>query len=259
MRQSRSRFQNPQQRRVYEDYRTSGRDPLRPGGDGLAAAFHRGFLYPDRTIYDKQSLAHAAFAAGRDLHRDCREAIRAAGIETFEDTDGEGWHWKTPGHNTDDSAYRESEFPMTSEAAALWDAYQHRAEVIGAGPAPEDVADKALWAKERLRQSIKPGAIIYSVRRHMSRNNHRHEISLFATHIELPKGWPLESPYAVIDDITPMVALALQETRGPSGGIDVANVGADTGQQLVYRLGSALYPDSRPHGEGTQPFKHERL
>lgn len=90
-----------------------------------------------------------------------------------------------------------------------------------------------------LRKRLKPGDRIYAIVRHVSRSGMQRSISL-----TIARKGEIESL-----DFWASRALDLRIDR-KNGGIKIDGCGMDMGFQLVYMLGSALWPHgtSKPHG-----------
>lgn len=86
-------------------------------------------------------------------------------------------------------------------------------------------------AVKALRKSLKAGATVYTVLRHVSSSGMSRRIDLYTIHKNQPRS------------ITYYTAKALGYNRNPDKeGITVGGCGMDMGFHLVYNLGRALFP-----------------
>lgn len=89
-------------------------------------------------------------------------------------------------------------------------------------------------ARQQLRDLVKPGDVIQTILRHVSRSGMSRSIS----------------PVIEADDASWLVARAIDERVDQNhGGIKMQGAGMDMGFELVYRLGYALYPEYRCTGK----------
>ena len=93
----------------------------------------------------------------------------------------------------------------------------------------------------RLKETLKPGDTVHTILRHVSRSGMMWHISVIHD----------------MQDITYLVARALDEKRADNGGIKVGGCGMDMGFGLVYSLSCALYPAGfKCHGKGCNSKDH---
>ena len=122
-------------------------------------------------------------------------------------------------------------------------------------------------AIERLHELLKPGSVIYTIARHVSRSGMQREISCAV--VSPASTTPHTKMGYDVDTIDHLVCNALGYRRGKHGGIVVGGCGMDMGFHLVYNLGRVLYPDGtkKPHGmrngkpdsDGGYALKHRWL
>ncbi len=108
-------------------------------------------------------------------------------------------------------------------------------------------------ALAKLREWIKPGDIVHTILRHVSRSGMQREIGI----VLLKDGTDLHPNY--------LVAKALGERIGKRDGVIVGGCGMDMGFHIVYNLGRALWPDgfecagknchSNDHTNGDRNYK----
>jgi hypothetical protein len=112
------------------------------------------------------------------------------------------------------------------------------------------------WAKDQLRDSLKPGDTVYTILHHVSSSGMSRRIGVRA----IVNGQP--------QYLDGLVAVALGERVADRGGIIMGGCGMDMGFELSYRLGHALYPDgvrclgkkkcrSNDHSNDYAFFSHE--
>lgn len=89
-------------------------------------------------------------------------------------------------------------------------------------------------AKTELRRILKPGDTVHTILRHVSRSG-------MMRHISVLHG---------MQDVTHLVALALDDKRADNGGIKCTGCGMDMGFHLVYNLGATLWPNGTPTPHG---------
>jgi hypothetical protein len=111
-------------------------------------------------------------------------------------------------------------------------------------------AEDIEYAKERIREMIKPGDTIYTVLRHCSKSG-------MTRHIDL---------YAIVDGenryLSGYAATIMRDRIAKTGGIVVTGCGMDMGFSLVYNLGRYLYPDGfdlaeNQYGRNGDKSKHD--
>ena len=103
-------------------------------------------------------------------------------------------------------------------------------------------------AKDRLRSLLKPGDTVYTILRHVSRSGMVRDIST----IIIRDGRPLDITYAVAD--------LLELPRRDNGGLRISRCGMDMGFEIVYHIGSRLWPRGfADRGDGGYAFNQEWL
>ena len=96
-------------------------------------------------------------------------------------------------------------------------------------------------ARETLERLLKPGTIVYTVLRHVSRSGLQRSIQLKV----VEEGG--------IVDISWSAAVVLDvSTDAKHGGIKVRGCGEDIGYALVHALGMVLWPQGTPKPHGTR-------
>ena len=99
-------------------------------------------------------------------------------------------------------------------------------------------------ARARLLNILQPGATVYTVLAHVSRSGMSRSIKVLAHGAEGPH------------DITHLVARVIGEpVDQKNGGVKIGGCGMDMGFQVVYLLGSYLWPDGTPQPHGTRNGK----
>ena len=96
-------------------------------------------------------------------------------------------------------------------------------------------------ARETLERLLKPGTIVYTVLRHVSRSGLQRSIQLKV--VEDGDIVDISRPTAVVLDAS------LDAKRG---GIKVSGCGMDIGYALVHALGMVLWPQGTPKPHGTR-------
>jgi len=93
-------------------------------------------------------------------------------------------------------------------------------------------------AVSRLHELLVPGTEICTILNHVSRSGMMRHISLVI------------AKDSEIIDITWLAARALDMKRADNGGIKIGGCGSDMGFELVYNLGSVMWPNGTkaPHG-----------
>ena len=87
------------------------------------------------------------------------------------------------------------------------------------------------WARDELRDDLKPGTTVYTILEHVGRSGMSRRIGVRVF---------VDNDPHYLDGL---VAIALGEPVPRDGGIRVDGCGMDMGFELVYRLSRALYPD----------------
>jgi len=105
---------------------------------------------------------------------------------------------------------------------------------------------KALYRQQtidEIKRYLQPGDKVYTILRHVSASGMQRRISLV-----IPTTW--QDGSTGIINIDHSVAIAIDAKVHPKGGIVINGCGMDMGFELVYRLGSALWPNGtdKPHG-----------
>lgn len=100
------------------------------------------------------------------------------------------------------------------------------------------------YAREQLREILKPGQTVYTQMHSVSSSGMTRRISvLVGTANDGSKGFGIRN-------LDYLVAVATNNKSSDKGGIIMTGCGMDMGFALVYELGSALWPSGtpKPHG-----------
>lgn len=105
--------------------------------------------------------------------------------------------------------------------------------------AKQAIRDEAI---AELHKLLKPGATVYTILRHVSASGMSRRISTL-----------VKDPDLGMREISHLVARALDYRRNDrDGGLIVSGCGMDMGFEVVYQLGSKLWPNGTPKPHGTR-------
>ena len=125
------------------------------------------------------------------------------------------------------------------------------------GRGQKGYAARQTYVCAKLRETIKPGDVIYTLLRHVSKSGMARNVSVYTVQD------------GKIRNIDVLVSDAIGRRIADGGGLHVRGCGYDAGFGVVYALGQALWPDgtpephSRRNGEpdshGGYALRHEWL
>ncbi len=104
---------------------------------------------------------------------------------------------------------------------------------------------------DQLKRDLKPGDKVYTILRHVSASGAACRISLVIPYVH-------QTDQTGIVTLDYSAALAIDAKLHPKGGIIINGCGMDMGFELVYRLGSALWPNGTDEPHGTRNGEPDR-
>lgn len=122
---------------------------------------------------------------------------------------------------------------LTGHGCYVGSVYVSNAKTASQQTPPGYVLDRVHqeWARDELRDDLKPGTTVYTILEHVGRSGMSRRIGVRVFVDNEPR---------YLDGL---VAIALGEPVPRDGGIRMDGCGMDMGFELVYRLSHALYPE----------------